>query len=85
MIYCYHSINILGGIGMTLTRRAISEGTAEQARTALMGIKESQLAIKLQTIISPDFDSKRGFAQKTSIKSTKVFEVFQKCSEQNSV
>jgi Transposase and inactivated derivatives len=52
MIYCYHSKNILGGIGMTLTRRAISEGTAEQARIALIGIKESQLVIKLQTIIS---------------------------------
>jgi len=37
---------------MTLTRRAISEVTAEQARIALIGIKESQLAIRLQAIIS---------------------------------
>ena len=37
---------------MALTRRAISEETAEQAREALIGIRESQLAIKLQTIIS---------------------------------
>jgi len=37
---------------MALTRRAISEETAEQARVALIGVKESLLAIKLQTIIS---------------------------------
>ena len=37
---------------MVLTRRSISEETAEQAREALNGIRESQLAIKLQTIIS---------------------------------
>jgi transposase len=52
MICCYRSNNILGGGGMTLTRRAISEGAAEQARIALIGIKESQLAIRLQAIIS---------------------------------
>jgi putative transposase len=52
MICCYRSNNILGGGFMTLTRRAISERTAEQARIALIGIKESQLAIRLQTIIS---------------------------------
>ena len=37
---------------MALTRRAINEETAEQARKALIGIRESQLAIKLQAIIS---------------------------------
>lgn len=52
MLCCYRSNNTLGGGGMTLTRKAISEVTAEQARIALIGIKESQLAIKLQTIIS---------------------------------
>lgn len=51
LCYC-HSNNILGGSDMTLTRRTISEETAEQARKALIGIRESQLAIKLQTIIS---------------------------------
>lgn len=35
-----------------ITRRAISEETAEEARLALVYIKESQLAIKLQAIIS---------------------------------
>ena len=52
MICCCHSNSILGGNDMVLTRRAISEATAEQAREALIGIRESQLAIKLQTIIS---------------------------------
>jgi transposase len=37
---------------MTLTRRAINDETAEQARVALVSIKDSQLAIKLQAIIS---------------------------------
>lgn len=37
---------------MAITRRAINEETAEQARVALIGIKESQLAIRLQAIIS---------------------------------
>lgn len=37
---------------MAITRRAINEDTAEQARLALVGIKESQLAIKLQAIVS---------------------------------
>jgi len=37
---------------MTLTRKAINEETAEQARNALIGIRESQLVIKLQAIIS---------------------------------
>jgi transposase len=37
---------------MVLTRRAINEETAKQAQDALIGIKESQLAVKLQTIIS---------------------------------
>jgi transposase len=52
MLYYCHSNNILGGNDMVLTRRAISKATAEQAREALIGIKESQLVIKLQTIIS---------------------------------
>jgi putative transposase len=52
MICCYRSNNILGGNDMVLTRRSISEETTEQAREALNGIRESQLAIKLQTIIS---------------------------------
>jgi putative transposase len=37
---------------MTLNRKAISKETAEQASEALLGIKESQLVIKLQAIIS---------------------------------
>jgi len=37
---------------MTLTKKAINEETAEQARNALIGIRESQLVIKLQAIIS---------------------------------
>ena len=37
---------------MILKRRAVSEETAKQAQEALIGIKESLLAIKLQTIIS---------------------------------
>jgi transposase len=37
---------------MALTRRAINEDLAEKARLALIDINESQLAIKLQTIIS---------------------------------
>ena len=37
---------------MSITRRAINEETAAEARLALIGIKESQLAIKLQAIIS---------------------------------
>ena len=52
MIYHCQSSNILGGDDVALTRRAINEETAEQAREALIGIKESQLVIKLQTIIS---------------------------------
>ena len=37
---------------MAITKRAINEETAELARKALVGIRESPLAIKLQTIIS---------------------------------
>ena len=37
---------------MAITRRAINEETACLAREALVGIRESKLAIKLQTIIS---------------------------------
>lgn len=37
---------------MAITRRAINEETANLAREALVGIRESPLAIKLQTIIS---------------------------------
>lgn len=37
---------------MALKRRAVSDETAKQAQEALLGIKESLLAIKLQTIIS---------------------------------
>lgn len=37
---------------MTLTRRAINDETAELARLALANIKDSQLTIKLQAIIS---------------------------------
>ena len=42
----------MGGDDMARTSRAINEETADMAREALIGIKESQLAIKLQTIIS---------------------------------
>lgn len=52
MIYYYQSNNILGGNDMARTSRAINEETANMARDALFGIRESQLAIKLQTIIS---------------------------------
>ena len=37
---------------MAITKRAINEEIAEKARVALIGIKESQLAIRLQAIIS---------------------------------
>lgn len=43
---------------MAITRRAISEETADQARMALIGIKESQLAIKLQTILSEAYSDR---------------------------